>query len=186
MATRRSTLDLVLLRAVTIQPGITLSRGVKVSGLLTAPAGRESAPGAPPHVTGVRTDSGDRPADVVVDASGRRSAIDDWLTAVGAAKTSFRQAECGIAYYSRHYRLRPGVTPPGSPLRRMVAALDEFLVGLWPGDNATMQLALLEHPACGTAGFLLAAWEHMKLPRRQGPGHLHPGGEHRARLPGLA
>ena len=92
--------------------------------------------------TGVRTGSGDVHADVVVEASGRRSAIDDWLTAIGAAKTDFRQAECGIAYYSRHYRLRPDVAPPGSPLRRMVAALDEFLVGIWPADNATMQLAL--------------------------------------------
>jgi 2-polyprenyl-6-methoxyphenol hydroxylase-like FAD-dependent oxidoreductase len=154
VATRRSTLDFVLLRAVTSQPGITLSRGVKATGLLTSPAGRESAPGAPPHVTGVRTDSGDLPADVVIDASGRRSAIDDWLTAVGAAKTDFRQAECGIAYYSRHYRLRPGVTPPGSPLRRMVAALDEFLVGLWPADNATMQLALF--PLAGDHRFRAA------------------------------
>jgi 2-polyprenyl-6-methoxyphenol hydroxylase-like FAD-dependent oxidoreductase len=142
VATRRSTLDLVLLRAVTSQPGIALERGVKVTGLLTAPAGRESAAGAPPHVTGVRTDSGDRPADVVVDASGRRSAIDDWLTAVGAAKTAFQQAECGIAYYTRHYRLRPDVTPPASPLRRMVMALDEFMVGLWPADNGAMQLGI--------------------------------------------
>ena len=142
MATRRSTLDLVLLRAVTSQPGITLSRGVKVSGLLTAPAGRESAPGAPPHVTGVRTDSGDVLADVVVDASGRRSALDDWLTAAGAPKTDFSQAECGIAYYTRHYRLRPDVTPPASPLRRIVVALDEFMVGIWPADNGAMQLAL--------------------------------------------
>jgi len=154
VATRRSTLDMVLLRAVTSQPGIALKRGVKVTGLLTAPAGQESAPGAPPHVTGVRTDSADVPADVVVDASGRRSAIDDWLTAIGAAKTGFRQAECGIGYYSRHYRLRPGVTPPGSPLRRMVAALDEFLVGLWPGDNATMQLALF--PLAGDHRFRVA------------------------------
>jgi hypothetical protein len=54
----------------------------------------------------------------------------------GAAKTDFRQAECGIAHYSRHYRLRPDVAPPGSPLRRMVAALDEFLVGIWRGAAA--------------------------------------------------
>ena len=150
VATRRSTLDLVLLRAVTSQPGIALKRGVKVTGLLTG----ASAPGAPPRVTGVRTDGGDLPADVVVDASGRRSAIDDWLTAIGTAKTDFRQAECGIAYYSRHYRLRQEVTPPGSPLRRMVAALDEFLVGLWPADNDTMQLALF--PLAGDHRFRAA------------------------------
>ncbi|TVZ07014.1 FAD-dependent oxidoreductase [Trebonia kvetii] len=138
MATRRSTLDWVLLRAVTAQPEITLRTNVKVTGLLTAPSRQ---PG-PPHVTGVRTDDGDVLADVVVDATGRRSAIDGWLTAAGARATAFQQAECGIAYYSRHYRLRPGVTPPGEPLLRMVAALDEFAVGLWPGDNDAMQLAV--------------------------------------------
>jgi 2-polyprenyl-6-methoxyphenol hydroxylase-like FAD-dependent oxidoreductase len=142
MASRRSTVDWVLLRSVLAQPGVTLRAGVKVTGLLAAPPARDGAPGGVPHVTGVRTGGGDVQADVVVEASGRRSAIDDWLTAIGARQTDFRQAECGIAYYSRHYRLRPGVTPPGSPLRRMVVALDEFLVGIWPADNDTMQLSL--------------------------------------------
>ena len=143
MATRRSTLDLVLLRAVTSQPGITLRMNVKVTGLLTGQlSGLAAGPGTPPHVTGVRTADGDLPADVVVDATGRRSAIDDWLAAIGARATGYQQAECGIAYYSRHYRLRPGATPPGEPLRRMVAALDEFLVGLWPADNGAMQLGV--------------------------------------------
>jgi len=142
MASRRSTVDWVLLRSVLAQPGVTVRTGVKVTGLLAASPAHDGAPGGIPHVTGVRTGSGDVQADVVVEASGRRSAIDDWLAAIGAAKTDFRQAECGIAYYSRHYRLRPDVAPPGSPLRRMVAALDEFLVGIWPADNGTMQLAL--------------------------------------------
>jgi 2-polyprenyl-6-methoxyphenol hydroxylase-like FAD-dependent oxidoreductase len=142
MASRRSTVDWVLLRSVRAQPGVTVRTGVKVTGLLAAPPARDGTPGGLPRVTGVRTSSGDVLADVVVEASGRRSAIDDWLTAIGAAKTDFQQAECGIAYYSRHYRLRPDVAPPGSPLRRMVAALDEFLVGIWPADNDTMQLAL--------------------------------------------
>ena len=142
MASRRSTVDWVLLRSVLAQPGVTVRPGVKVTGLLAAPAARDGTPGGIPHVTGVRAGDGEVQADVVVEASGRRSAIDDWLTVIGAAKTDFRQAECGIAYYSRHYRLRPDVAPPGSPLRRMVAALDEFLVGIWPADNDTMQLAL--------------------------------------------
>jgi 2-polyprenyl-6-methoxyphenol hydroxylase-like FAD-dependent oxidoreductase len=141
MASRRSTVDWALRRAVRAQPGVTLRSEVKVTGLLADPPGQAGARGVP-HVTGVRTDGGDVPADVVVDASGRRSAIDDWLTAIGAARTDYRQAECGIAYYTRHFRLRPDVTPPASPLRRMVAALDEFMVGIWPADNGTMQLAL--------------------------------------------
>ncbi len=52
MATRRSTLDWVLLRAVTAQPEITIRTNAKVTGLLTA----SSRQAGPPHVTGVRTD----------------------------------------------------------------------------------------------------------------------------------
>jgi hypothetical protein len=84
-------------------------------------------------------------AEVVVDATGRRSAIDDWqreLRSAGARETSVRQAECGLAYYSRHYRLRPGATPPGSLHRRHAATLDEFMAGIWPADNGAVHVAI--------------------------------------------
>ena len=142
LMTRRSTLDLVLGRAMRAESGVTLRTGVKVTGLLAEPAARH---GEPLRVTGVRTDEGTFGAEVVVDATGRRSAIDDWLRelrSVGARETSVRQAECGLAYYSRHYRLRPGVTPPGSRHRRHAATLDEFLAGVWPADNGAVQVAI--------------------------------------------
>ena len=77
MMTRRSTVDWVLQRAAAAEPRVTVRCGVKVTGLLTAP-GRPG--GRPPHVTGVRTDGDDLAADLVVDATGRRSPVDDWLT----------------------------------------------------------------------------------------------------------
>jgi 2-polyprenyl-6-methoxyphenol hydroxylase-like FAD-dependent oxidoreductase len=138
LITRRSTLDWVLLRAIVTEPGVEFRVGVKVTGLST----RRVVHRSPVHVTGVRSDAGDVGADVVIDASGRRSAIDGWLAEVGTRPTAFAQAECGLAYYSRHYRLRPGATLPGSPLQRMVATLDELLVGIWPGDHGTMQVAI--------------------------------------------
>src|SRR4029453_11255743 len=98
--------------------------------------------GDPPHVTGVRTTQGDIAADLVVDAAGRRSPIDQWLVAVGARSTSTSRAECGIAYFSRHYRIREGANPPAPRTSRRVLALDEFTIGIWGGDNGTMQLAV--------------------------------------------
>ncbi|HEY1699630.1 MAG TPA: FAD-dependent oxidoreductase [Trebonia sp.] len=140
LLTRRSTVDWVLLRAVMAEPGVTFRPGVRVTGLLAETASN------PPHVTGVRTGGGDLTADLVVDATGRGSVLDTWLVGIGARPTAVQNAECGLAYYSRHYRLRPGLAAedlPGSPFQRMVMALDEFLVGLWPADTGTMQLGIV-------------------------------------------
>lgn len=139
MTTRRSTVDWVLQRTAAAEPRITVRCGVKVTGLLTAP-GRSG--GRPPHVTGVRTDRGEMAADLVVDATGRRSPIDDWLTQVGARTTATWRAECGIAYFSRHYRVRPGADLPAPLVTRIVVALDEFLAGKWGGDNGAVQLVV--------------------------------------------
>jgi 2-polyprenyl-6-methoxyphenol hydroxylase-like FAD-dependent oxidoreductase len=139
MMTRRSTVDLVLRRAAAAEPRVTVRFGVRVTGLLTAPGGSS---GRPPHVTGVRTDHGDLAADLVVDATGRRSPVDNWLTRAGAQATATWEAECGIAYFSRHYRVRRGHDLPAPLVTRLVVALDEFLAGKWGGDNGTVQLVI--------------------------------------------
>jgi 2-polyprenyl-6-methoxyphenol hydroxylase-like FAD-dependent oxidoreductase len=135
LMTRRSTLDWVLRRLAVAQPGVTLRGRVLVTGLVTQP-------GQPPRVTGVRTGAAEVPADLVVDAAGRRSPVDGWLAAAGARPPATQAAECGLAYYSRHYRLRPGADLPGLPTTRIVAGLDEFTVGIWGGDNGTMLLCV--------------------------------------------
>jgi hypothetical protein len=133
MMTRRSTVDWVLRRAAAAEPRVTLRYGVKVTGLLAARRQQ-------PHVVGVRTSQGDLPADLVVDATGRRSPVDDWLAQIGARATATRQAECGVAYFSRHYRVRPAADLPGLLATRIVVALDEFLAGKWGDDNGAAQL----------------------------------------------
>ena len=155
LLTRCSTVNWVLQRAVLAEPRVTPRSGVRVTGLT-------ARPGQPPHVTGVRTGHGDVPADLVVDATGRRSPIDSWLNAIGAAPPATWRAECGVAYFSRHYRLRRGCELPGLPTARNVVGLDEFTVGIWPADNGAMQLAVaplaadrrfrpLRHPEVFTA-----------------------------------
>ncbi|MFY9932505.1 MAG: hypothetical protein WAK82_31350 [Streptosporangiaceae bacterium] len=133
--TRRATVDWVLRRAAAAEPRLTVRDQVKVTGL-------RAEPGQPPHVTGIRTDRGDLAADLVIDATGRRSAIDDWLKEVGARATATWWAECGISYYSRHYRVRPAARLPSLLVTRTVIALDEFLAGKWGGDNGAVQLVV--------------------------------------------
>lgn len=135
MMTRRSTVDWVLRAAAAVEPGVTVRSGVRVRGLL-------ATPGDPPHVTGVRADQDAVDADLVLDATGRRSAIDRWLADVGARPSSLAFAECGVAYYCRHFRVRDGADLPAPSTTRVVAALDEFTVGIWGGDAGAMSIAL--------------------------------------------
>jgi 2-polyprenyl-6-methoxyphenol hydroxylase-like FAD-dependent oxidoreductase len=135
LMTRRSTFDWVLQRAVLDEPFIRFERGVHVNGLL-------AVNGDPPHVTGVCTDRGNYTADLVVDAAGRRSPIDRWLASIGARPSATWWAECGVAYFSRHYRLRDTADLPGLPTTRAVVGLDEFTVGIWGADNRIMQLVV--------------------------------------------
>ncbi|MBV9561706.1 MAG: FAD-binding protein [Bradyrhizobium sp.] len=132
---RRSTIDWVLLRTVLAEPGVTLRCGVRVTGLL-------SAAGEPPHVTGVRTEQDDHVTDLVIDAAGRGSAIDRWLGEIGARPAAAYAAECGLAYFSRHYQMRPGIEAPEVPTR-MLASLDEFTLLVSGADNGKVQLAVV-------------------------------------------
>ncbi|HLK86176.1 MAG TPA: hypothetical protein VKT27_06665 [Candidatus Binataceae bacterium] len=136
LMTRRSTIDWVLQRVVLAEPRVSMRYGVRVIGL-TAVAGY------PPRVTGVRTSEGELAADLVIDATGRRSPIDRWLDEIGARSTAMSRAECGVAYFSRHYRLRRSSGLPGPATTRIVIGLDEFTVGIWGADNGTMQLAVV-------------------------------------------
>jgi 2-polyprenyl-6-methoxyphenol hydroxylase-like FAD-dependent oxidoreductase len=139
LMTRRSTFDWVLRKIITAEPGVTVRSGTRVLGLL-------ARSGSPPHVTGVRAREAEIAkevaADLVVDATGCRTAIDSWLTEIGARPSHVQRAECGIAYFSRHYRFRPGATAPGLPTTRIVAGLNEFNAGIWGADNAKMQMAV--------------------------------------------
>ena len=89
-------------------PGLTVRRGVAVTGLVTGP----SVLAGVPHITGVRTDDGaEVSADVVVDATGRRSALPSWLQAAGARPPDEELDDSGFVYYGRHYRSADGSLP---------------------------------------------------------------------------
>ena len=88
--------------------GLTIRRGIAVTGLIT-----EVGPAGVVHVGGVRTDAGDDiKADLVVDASGRRSSVPGWLRESGSPGPEETIDDSGFVYYGRHFRSGDGSVPP--------------------------------------------------------------------------
>jgi 2-polyprenyl-6-methoxyphenol hydroxylase-like FAD-dependent oxidoreductase len=107
-----------------------------VEGLLSA----GTTDGAVPHVGGVRlADGGECRADVVVDASGRRSPLPTWLRGLGAAPLDEEEEDTGIVYSSRFYRLRPGMDVPYQG-GLVVADLGYLKYAVFGGDNGTFSI----------------------------------------------
>jgi 2-polyprenyl-6-methoxyphenol hydroxylase-like FAD-dependent oxidoreductase len=105
---RRAMVERSVAVAAEDTPGVTIRRGVAVVGLLT---GAAAVPGAI-HVTGVRTETGEElPADLVIDAGGRRSALPTWLAAAGSPPIEEEREDSGFIYFGRHFRSADGSVP---------------------------------------------------------------------------
>lgn len=145
LACRRVTLEWALRQHV-LETGLVEYRsGVEVTGLVA-----ENGAAGPPRVHGVRfrTRGGDEttlPADLVVDASGRRSRLPDWLVAIGAPRPHEVRQACGIYYSSRFYRLLPGVGRP-SPEAVIGTDLGYLKCGIFPGDGGTFSVTIAAAP----------------------------------------
>lgn len=96
---RRPTLERVVARAAENEPDLEVRRGTAVADLLATPLDGHV------HVTGVRTADGEElPADLVVDAMGRRSPLPQWLAAAGAPPVHEEAEDSGFIYYTRFFR----------------------------------------------------------------------------------
>jgi 2-polyprenyl-6-methoxyphenol hydroxylase-like FAD-dependent oxidoreductase len=74
-------------------------------------------------------------ADLYVDSTGRASKFRKWLTDAGANITEQRD-DAEIVYYTRHYKLRPGVSEPNRHENEPAAGdLGYMKYGVFPGDN---------------------------------------------------
>jgi 2-polyprenyl-6-methoxyphenol hydroxylase-like FAD-dependent oxidoreductase len=103
---RRPVFECVLRAAVLHEPLATLVSGATVDGIDLA-AGDGS-----PRVTGVRVGGIAVDADVVVDASGRRSHVPLWVGRSGVSLAPEEVEECGVVYFSRYFKLREGLDYP--------------------------------------------------------------------------
>jgi len=138
LACRRTTFEWVVRRAALAEGRVTLRVGVGVDGVL---AGDQDVNGRP-LVTGVHlADGSSIDADLVVVAAGRRSALSEWLEAVGSPVVEEESEDTGIVYFSRFYRIRDGEDAP--PRGGAIGGdLGYLKYGVFIGDNRTFSITL--------------------------------------------
>lgn len=139
---RRPFVEAIVAAMAAAEPGLEVVRGAAVKGLLAGAA----TVGGVPHIQGVVTDDGtERRADLVVDASGRRSPLPGWLAALGARPPVEELEDCGFVYYGRHFRSSDGSLPAafGPPLQQY----DSLSLLLLPADNGTWGIGIVASAA---------------------------------------
>ncbi len=120
-------------RAVEREPGVTIRSGSGVDDLVFDRGDRTM-------VRGIHLEDGDvLSADMVVDASGRRSATPRILARHGLRELPEVAQDSGLLYISRHYRLRTGADYPCRDIPVM-ANLGWATAMAFPGDRGTFGL----------------------------------------------
>ena len=138
IVSRRTTLELAIRRYVERQPGVHIRSEVFVDGLLN----RRDRNGAL-VAEGLRLADGEAiRADIVVDAAGRNSPVLDWLEAAGVAPPPEDIEDCSILYYTRFYRLLPGLTEPARGRFSTTGDLGFLKFGVFPADSGTFSITL--------------------------------------------
>ena len=128
-----------------------------MSGLLTG----DPVAGVP-NVVGVVTDEGEElRADLVVDATGRRSSLPKLLAGIGASAPVEELDDSGFVYYGRHYRSPDGSTPMA--IGPVLQAYDSVSVLTLPADNGTWGMGVVASAADADLRALtdVAAWERV-------------------------
>lgn len=132
LTARRAVAEATVASVVSAAPRITVRRGVAIAGLATGP----SVGNGIPHVTGLVTEAGETiAADLVVDATGRRSPLPAWLAAAGATPLIEEQEDSGFQYYGRHFRSADGSIPP--MMTGLLQNYDSVSILTLPADNGT-------------------------------------------------
>jgi 2-polyprenyl-6-methoxyphenol hydroxylase-like FAD-dependent oxidoreductase len=122
MQCRRSTFERHLRAAAVAEPRVTLMPGHADEALVTG---------------GLRVDGQERPADLVINATGRNGRLG------GDGRAPAEGADCGLAYVSRHYELLPGAThgPVNNPVGLM-SRFPGYLAGVFLQDARTVCLVI--------------------------------------------
>ncbi|MEW6776862.1 MAG: FAD-dependent oxidoreductase [Bdellovibrionota bacterium] len=134
LACRRVTFDWVMRRHLERRQNVEFQTGWEAMGLVV-----EHGSGLP-RVTGLRLTGPDgaarvHPADLVIDASGRRTIVPRWLEECGVPRPREESEHCGIFICSRFYRLRPGQGEPAESRGFLAANLGYMAILLVRGDS---------------------------------------------------
>ncbi|OFE15620.1 hypothetical protein BA895_22205 [Humibacillus sp. DSM 29435] len=134
---RRPVLEASVSRLASDQRGLTLRRGVRVTGLVA-----DAGTGWPiPHVRGVTTDEGTVEADLVIDAGGRRTPVPAWVRRLGGPDPALTREPGGFVYYGRHYRATDGHLPTGHG--PALSHHPSWSILTLPGDGGTYCIVLV-------------------------------------------
>jgi 2-polyprenyl-6-methoxyphenol hydroxylase-like FAD-dependent oxidoreductase len=141
LAVRRPLIEWALRRALLAEPGVRVLANARATGLVLD-AG---------VVRGADVDGAALSADLVVDAMGRRTPTDEWLARTGVDVPTTPSSDCGVVYYCRYYRQRPGFELPDGPwLLSPRGDLGYCAYATFPGDNGTFA-GLLSVPTGDTS-----------------------------------
>jgi 2-polyprenyl-6-methoxyphenol hydroxylase-like FAD-dependent oxidoreductase len=142
---RRPIFESVVASIAEVTDGIRVLRGVALDGLVW---GKQVCPGIP-HVRGVRTELGEEvTGDLVVDAMGRRSPLQRWISADGHDPGTEEVEDSGFIYYGCHIHTGAELLGPIVNYYGSVAILalpaDNQTAGVgfvvWSGDSALRAL----------------------------------------------
>lgn len=129
---RRPVVEAALARLAGSQPGLTICRGARVTGLVVGHGTHR------PRIRGVGTTAGEFRAELVVDAAGRRTPLPEWVRCLGGPDPVEEREDCGFVYYSRYFR---GAPPRGSGA--VLTHQPSMSVLTLPGDLDTYCVVLL-------------------------------------------
>lgn len=135
LACRRPVFDAVLREAVSREARVE-ARQADVTGLVVSDD----------HVSGVTLSTGETlSADLVVDAAGRGPHTARWLESAGLKPWREETSDCGLLYYSRHYRVRDGQSMPpwGSPLGGPRGDVGYLAYACFLGDSDTFSVCVM-------------------------------------------
>lgn len=136
---RRPVLEFGFAAAARSFPGVEIRYASPVTGLVTGP----QVIGGVPHVIGVKTQSGEEVlVDLVLDVSGRRTAIPGLVEAEGGHRPPERSEDVGFVYNTRYYR---GPNPP-EYLTDALSAVGSMTVLTMPGDDDYWSITLYHSP----------------------------------------
>jgi 2-polyprenyl-6-methoxyphenol hydroxylase-like FAD-dependent oxidoreductase len=135
---RRCVLEAAIASVAGQAPHLELRRGTAVAGLVTGPSAHDGVP----HVAGVHLGTGEEiAADLVVDMTGRRSPLPQWLEAIGARPPHDELDDSGFVYYGRHFRSADGGLPPAlGPYLMHLGTISALTL---PADNGTWSVTLV-------------------------------------------
>lgn len=196
----RPVLDHVVLDRVRTEPTIEFREGTDVVGLLGSARGvtgvrvRERGNARTGDAERAEGGSGrggvvDVPAELVVDASGRSTALAGWLKELGCPPVPKERVDAGIAYSSRLYHRPAGADLGFSALYLQTKAPDVPRLGvLLPveGDRWIVSLGGMRgaEPEPGEAGFAKHLAQLRDPGLREALAEAEPAGEVRGFLPG--